>query len=305
MSKHRNQEMNRQRPQETNDDMSWELESKLEPGMLRFLAHVIENGLQARLRTQEDFIRHFSPHDIMQGLAERPDLRANILVPTTGVRPKIASKKNAESAGEDLQIALDEGETDATLIVSLFHPDDRVRYLDTARLWNYIIEPKFWTREKGNGEEFEQAKSHLAFILDRAIEDRMLTYRDIVDGITVGQMVRYLPVEEMQSVIEKALSNSHSNKAFTEQDMLGVVPTRKLVEYLPLSVIWNSVVCPKIAERNEFANSDSNAASNKSWNGSGNSAAQGLDDSQTPAAPGISNGISDTVEKESAHATTK
>jgi hypothetical protein len=45
--------------------------------------------------------------DIMMGLAERPDLRANILVPTTGVRAKIASKKSAEAAGADLQIALD------------------------------------------------------------------------------------------------------------------------------------------------------------------------------------------------------
>jgi hypothetical protein len=125
------------------EESSWVLESKLEPGMLRFMAHAIENGLNAGLRTDEDFIRHFPPREIMMGLAERPDLRANILVPTTGVRPKIASKKSAESAGQDLQIALDEGETDAALIVSLFHPDDRVRYLDKARLWNYIIEPEF------------------------------------------------------------------------------------------------------------------------------------------------------------------
>src|SRR5205814_9621232 len=77
MSKHRRHN----EKQEPIEDMRWELESNLEPGMLRFLAHVIEDGLQARLRTQEDFIRHFPPLDIMLGLSDRPDLRANILVP--------------------------------------------------------------------------------------------------------------------------------------------------------------------------------------------------------------------------------
>jgi hypothetical protein len=251
-------------------DTSWELESKLEPGMLRFLAHVIEDGLQSGLRTQEDFIRHFPPLDIMKGLAERPDLRANILVPTTGVRAKIATKKSAESAGQDLQIALDEGETDAELIVSLFHPDDRVRYLDKARIWNYIIEPRFWTQKKDGGEEFDRAKSHVSFILDRAIEDRMLTFSDIVDGITVGTMVQHLPLNELQIIIEKALSNSHNNKPFTEQDMLQVVPTSNLVGSIPLAVIWDRVIWPKIAEQNGLASEGEGAAArNESSAGNG------------------------------------
>jgi hypothetical protein len=243
------------------EDLTWELESKLEPGMLRFLAHVMENGLQAGLRTQHDFIRHFTPRDIMQGLADRPDLRANILVPTTGVRPKIALKKSAESAGEDLQIALEEGETDAELIVSLFHPDDRVRYLDNARLWNYIIEPKFWMTEKKDGVAFERAKSHMAFIIDRAIEDRLLTFRDIVEGITVGTMVQYLPPTELQSVIERALSHSHSSKPFSEQDLITAVPSVRLVEHIPHSLIWDKVICPKIAEKKDLAGSNRSSAS--------------------------------------------
>jgi len=247
--------MSKSRKEARTEDTSWELESKLEPGMLRFMAHVIENGLQAGLRTQDDFIRHFPPLDIMKGLAERPDLRANILVPTTGVRPKIALKKSAESAGLDLQIALDEGETDAAVIVSLFHPDDRVRYLESARLWNYVIEPKFWSVEKSQSAEFDRARSHMAFILDRAMEDRLLTHRDIVDGITVATMVQYLPVSELQAVIEKALANSHNGKAFNEQDFLKVTPSQTLVEHVPLSVIWETVICPKVANRSDLTGS--------------------------------------------------
>jgi len=287
--------MSKQGTQKKSNEMSWELESKLEPGMLRFLAHVIEDGLQNGLRTQEDFIRHFPPIDIMKGLAERPDLRANILVPATGVRSKIASKKSAESAGQDLQIALDEGETDASLIVSLFHPDDRVRYLDTTRLWNYIIEPRFWTQKKDAGEEFDQAKSHLAFILERAIEDRLVTHRDIVDGMSVATMVQYLPLEELQAVIEKALTNSHNNKAFTEQDMLRAIPLSKLVENVPLSLLWERVVCPKIAEANSLATgttTKSSASSNKSKDES---------DLYSTDQPGIMNGEESETEKKELH----
>lgn len=265
--------MNKNPKDSQTDDMVWELESQLEPGMLRFLAHVIENGLQAGLRTQQDFIRHFTPKDIMQGLAERPDLRANILVPTTGVRPKIALKKTAESAGLDLQISLDEGETDAELIVSLFHPDDRVRYLDTARLWNYIIEPKFWTTEAKDGNAHTQAKAHMAFIVARAIEDHLVTHRDVVDGISVGTMVKYLPPTELQSMIEKALSNSHSGTPFTEQNLLEAVPATKMMEHIPLSLVWNQVVCPKIAEKKDLANQGSavnSSANSNSGRGSNN-----------------------------------
>ena len=251
------------------NDMVWELESQLEPGMLRFLAHVIENGLQAGLRTQQDFIRHFTPKDIMEGLAERPDLRANILVPTTGVRPKIALKKSAESAGLDLQIALDENETDAELIVSLFHPDDRVRYLDNARLWNYIIEPKFWLTEAKDGAANSQAKSHMAFIVDRAIEEHLVTYRDIVDGISVGTLVKYLPPAEIQVLIEKALSNSHNGTPFTEQDLYEVVPSKSLMENIPLSLVWNMVVCPKIAEKKDLTRPGTSVGSHHEGNGQG------------------------------------
>jgi len=184
------------------------------------------------------------------GLKERPDLRANILVPTTGVRAKIATKKSAESAGMDLQIALDEGETDPALIVSLFHPDDRVRYLDKGRLWKYIIEPQFWKTDGTDTNAFKRSKSHVAFMLDRAIEDRMLTYRDIVEGITVAKLVNYLPVGELQSVIERALTNSHTGKVFTEEDLLHAVPAKRLVEHVPLTLVWDSVMHSKVAVEN-------------------------------------------------------
>jgi hypothetical protein len=67
--------------------------SKLDKGRERFLAHAIEHALETGRRTPEDFIRHFPPKAIMEGLAQEPKLRGAILVLTTGLKPKISEKK--------------------------------------------------------------------------------------------------------------------------------------------------------------------------------------------------------------------
>jgi hypothetical protein len=226
--------------------------SKLPEGRDRFLAHVIEQGLEIGRRTPEDFIRHFPPAAIMRGLENHADLRAQILVLTTGVKQKIAVKKSARSAGEDLQIALDEGETDSDSIVALFDPDDRVRYLDDKKLWAYVIEGEFWSVSPTKREDFDRAKRHIAFMLDRAIQDKLVTHRDLIDGITVAELASRLPKDKLGTIIERALGNSHKNEPFTEVDLLTTMPPAAIVDYVPLGHIWDNVVTPKIAEAHGY-----------------------------------------------------
>src|SRR5262245_15772155 len=82
--------------------------SRLRQGRQRFLAHVMEHSLHIGRRSAEDFIRHFPPEAIMKGLENQPNLRANILAHTTGIKHKIATKKSWQSAADDLRIALEE-----------------------------------------------------------------------------------------------------------------------------------------------------------------------------------------------------
>src|SRR5262245_5492904 len=107
--------------------------SKLGEAKGRFLASIVEHALEIGLRSHADFVLAFPPRAIMLALKEQPKLRAILLVPTVGVHEKVALRKSAESAGEDLEIALAERVTDAKAIVRLFDPDDRVRFLDHAR----------------------------------------------------------------------------------------------------------------------------------------------------------------------------
>jgi hypothetical protein len=226
--------------------------SSLKEGRQRFLAHAVEHALEIGRRSAADFIRHFPPSAIMKGLEHQPGLRAAILVLTTGLKKRIATKKSWESAAEDLQIALDERETDAESIVAVFNPDDRIRYLDNKQIWAMLVEGEFWNTPSGEKDAFERAKAHLAFMLDRALVDHLVTHRDIVEGITVAELATRLPKSELGIIIESALTNSHDGKPFTEADLLRARPPEVLVNYVPLPHIWKCVVVPKIAQAHGY-----------------------------------------------------
>ncbi len=227
--------------------------SALKKGRERFLAHVIDQGLEIGQRTPEDFLRHFPPMDLMEALRDQPALRAEIIVFTTGTKQRIAQKKSWKSCGEDLRIALDEGETDAQSVLDMLDLDDRVRFLDSKKLWTYITESKFWNVAPANTKDLELARSHVTFMLERALSDQLLTHADIVEGITLEELATRLPKSELGNIIKLSLENSRANKAFTERDLLTAVPPSVLVNYVPLGTLWNQVVVPRIAERHGYA----------------------------------------------------
>jgi hypothetical protein len=223
--------------------------SRLPEGAQRFLAYAIEHGLKGGRRTARDFIRHFPPTTIMEGLEDEPQLRANILVTATGLRMKVALKKSADSCGSDLQIALDERETDADTVVSLFEPDDRVRFLDNRALWTFLIEGQFWQAEKKKDPKAHAlAAAHISYLIERALEDQLLTHRDVVRGISVASMTEYLPRAELPKIIDAALELGDAKKPFLERNLLAAIGISTLTEHIPLSSIWTQVLVPFVAE---------------------------------------------------------
>ncbi|MEM9069856.1 MAG: hypothetical protein AAGE52_15190 [Myxococcota bacterium] len=224
--------------------------SKLTQGWQRFLAHVIEHGFEVGRRDPTDFIRHFPPSAIMEGLKDRPTLRANILVICTGTRMKIALKKSAGSCAEDLQIALDEDEADAETVVALFDPDDRVRYLDKQKLWQYVTEGEFW---KSGAKDPKVAAQHVAYILERALEDELIDHREIVEGISTDRIAQLLPRKRLHEIMAATFAASQSGKPFSEKDMLDITPPSALVESIPLQDLWQKVIAPQVAKRHKLS----------------------------------------------------
>jgi hypothetical protein len=221
--------------------------SGLAEGKQRFLSQVVAHSLESGLRSPKDFVRHFSPKAIMLALANQPRLRANIVVPTTGLHEKIALKKSAESLGEDLQIALDEGVIDEEAIVRLFGADDRVRYLDEKKLWAFVVEGEFWKGNTGRAGDPAIPKQNVAYVVDCARANGLITERDIVVGLTLDRILAALPKTELAKLVRTAASGGLHGRRFDDEALLGVLPPSALLEYIPLSQMWEAVVVARVA----------------------------------------------------------
>lgn len=227
--------------------MEFTFRSKLPEAKQRFLAQVVEHGLTLGLRTPEEFLRHVSPTTIMQALADEPARRARILEITVGVRPRVALKKTPESSGDDLRIALEEGETTATAVLSTFDPDDRVRFLDHQYLWAFVAEARMLLHTATSAERLNNLRAHTSYIIAAAIDEGLATHRDVVRAISVATLVESMPRDEITSILERALLDGRDRTPFSERTLLEVIGLRALVDHVPLSTVWDWVIGMKIA----------------------------------------------------------
>jgi hypothetical protein len=227
--------------------------SSLGDGRQRFLAQVVAHGLSSGRRSAKDFIRHFTPKAIMLALESQPRLRANIVVPTIGLHEKVALKKSAAALGEDLQIALDEKVIDEESVVSLFDADDRVRFLDDKKLWAFVVEGDFWRATSAQPGELAIAKRNVAYIVDCARANGLVTDHDAVEGLTLDRILGALPKDELVKVTRAAVTGGRQGRTFDDEKLLGVISTSTLLDHVPLAQVWESVVIPRIAVAHGFA----------------------------------------------------
>jgi len=223
--------------------------SGLGKGREAFHAEVTEFCLRAGERTPEDFLRHFSCRAIMRALEARPTERARIVSQSTGVHERVAHKMSPDASGEALQIALDEKVTTSADIVRVFQPDDKQRYLERHALWAFNIEGQPWKTTAATKTSHDRAKSYVAYILERALENLLVSHEEVVHAITVPKLAQCLPKEKLGAIIEASLKTSDK---FTEEDLLGAVPPQSLVEYVALDYLWDRVVTPLIAEAHDY-----------------------------------------------------
>jgi len=227
--------------------------SSLGDGRQRFLAQVVAHGLASGRRSAKDFIRHFPPKTIMLALESQPRLRANIVVPTIGLHEKVALKKSSSALGEDLQIALDERVVDEDAIVRLFDADDRVRFLDDKKLWAFVVEGDFWRATSAQAGDVGIAKQHVAYIVDCARANGLVTDHDVVEGLTLERILEALPKDDLVKVAHAAVSGGRHGRPFDDEKLLGVLSTSALLDHVSLAQMWESVVVPRIAVAHGFA----------------------------------------------------
>jgi hypothetical protein len=226
--------------------------SELPTGRERFLSTVVDYALIEGWRTPKDFLRHFPPRVLMEGLSRDVELRARVLMATTRVNERLALRKTLASAAEDLTLALDEGLTDPDKLLALIPPDDRVRYLDAAKLWSFLTEVEFWKGEATDAQERERLVKRLTFIVEQALGEGVLRVQDVADGIGFKRIATCLPRAELQRVVEHALSRAREGQRLTEEQLLEAVPLRALMTHVPLEHTWTEVIVSRLAKPLQF-----------------------------------------------------
>lgn len=213
----------------------------------RFLAQVVEYTLAEGFRTADDFLRHFPPAKIIESLATADELRVKLLVSATGTHEKIALKKSVGSATEDLELALAERTTSAAQLLSLYPPDDRVRYLEAKKLWQFVAEDEFYRTTAADPAAHSRAAGRLTFIIESALGEGILSLREVADGITFDEIARSLPVDDLREIVRHALDISRSGSPLTEERLLSVIPLSLMISRLPLDHVWQRVVVDRVA----------------------------------------------------------
>ena len=226
-------------------------DSKLGTGRERFLAQVMVHSLDTGWRTPEDFLRHFPARALVESLAKVDDLRTNLLIKAAKVHEKAAPKKSVASGAEDLSIALAEGLCDPKTVLEVYAADDRVRYLEGAKLWAFMMEGAFWMTSSEDPNH-DRASGRMTFILERALTQGLIKLEDIGDGMSFREISKRLPPDELQKVVEHALTIGREGKPLTEKNLLDALPLFALTGYVPLELVWHKVVMEKIATPQGF-----------------------------------------------------
>lgn len=217
----------------------------MKPGAERFLLQVTSHALDNGYRTPDDFLRYFKPLELMEALESAPELRKELLVMAAGLHERIALRKSTQSAAEDLRIALDEGVTSAADILRVLKPEDRVRYLNRAKLFAFAVEDGFYASQKTSADH-EKAVDRLLMILESAVAEKLVSLPDIAASIGFDTIAHRLPLKELQRAVEHALTLGGRGEPFTERALFDIVPLRSVLSYVPMEQVWNRIVVSKI-----------------------------------------------------------
>ena len=214
----------------------------------RFLCRILEQAFADSWRTPEDFLAHFEPKVLIDSLATDQDLRVQLLVATTQVHERIARKKSAASASEDLTLALEEATTTPAQVVELFGPVAQVRHLDRKELWQFLVEDEFWNAPRTEKSKLGEVAARITFILEVGLEENLLSLSDISDGIGFERVSSCLPPELLRKVLEHALRCGRDGLALNEERLLDIVELGDLMQFVPVAHTWQSVIVAKLAE---------------------------------------------------------
>jgi hypothetical protein len=213
----------------------------------RFLARVLEASFERGWRTADEFLEAFPPAVLLDALERAPGLRLQLLVECAQIPRKIAARRSAAAAREDLELALEEGLTTAATLLATIPLEARVQHLEAARLWRFAVEGDWLDRAPESREAQQSAVDRVTTIVRLALGERLITLHELAAGLTPEQIATRLPVSVLRAVFVYAMKCAAERAPTDSERLLGIVQLESLVADLPVAHVWQTVVNERIA----------------------------------------------------------
>jgi hypothetical protein len=200
------------------------------PG-LHFLADVLRalHGPLAPLRNVKTFFAAFPPREVMDALAQRPDLRVKALKPITGSPPTLLRRLSSEGLAAQIDLLAIEDlpesersvrpEADRALSVHELYfkyldPTDLATYVPAQTIWKYESQDDWWKWEPSAGgrvlmaAELRSIRRHL-----------ILTDTEILDLLGDETLERHLPLAVRVALRGASRRAAAAGRPFTDADL--------------------------------------------------------------------------------------
>jgi hypothetical protein len=200
------------------------------PG-LHFLADVMRalHGPLAPLRNVKTFFAAFPPREVMDALAQRPDLRVKALKPITGSPAALLRRLSSEGLASQIDLLAIEDlpesersvrpEADRALSVHELYfkyvdPTDLATYFPAQAIWKYESQDDWWKWEPSAG-----GRVLMAAELRSIRRHMLLTDTEILDLIGDETLERHLPLAVRTHMRGAARRAAAAGRPFTDSDL--------------------------------------------------------------------------------------
>lgn len=199
------------------------------PG-LHFLADVLRALHGSSLRTPKTFFGAFAPREVMEALAQRPDLRVKTVKAIVGGPPALLRRMTPEALASQIDLlAIDDlpeaersvrAEADRTLSVhdiylKYLDPLDVATYLSAQSIWTYESQDEWWKREPST-----VTRALMTAELRSIRRHKILTDSEIIDLLGDETLERHLPLAVRTELRRVARRAAAEGRPFTDTDML-------------------------------------------------------------------------------------
>jgi hypothetical protein len=200
------------------------------PG-LKFLADVLRalHATAVPMRQAKSFFGAFSPREMMDAFAQRPDLRVKTVKAITGGAPTLLRRLPADALASqiDLLVIEDLPESERTvraegdralsvhdLYLKYVDPLDVATYLPARTIWTYESHDDWWKWEPSAG-----ARALMAAELRSIRRHAILSDSEILDLLGEVTLEQYLSLAVRTSLRKAARRAAAAGRPFTDADL--------------------------------------------------------------------------------------